>query len=136
MHDRNGRVLFCRRPHDLIQEVSDHGMADGRDADGLSLTHEIDDDPRAEVRLAGPRRPLDREHATVKRAGAPLGGRDDRLASRGERLVRSPPWGEPQQEVPGAARYGPAASIPCSCTHSPNRYSASANSRELTLLKT
>jgi hypothetical protein len=99
LDDRDRHVVRCTGANDLVKEVLDHGMADGRDADLFALADEVDDNARADVRLARTRRALDREDAVVEFSRAPLCSHKDIFAVGGKWCCRVTPGWHAQEEV-------------------------------------
>jgi hypothetical protein len=58
-------LLLCALAHGA-QHVPNRLVADGRDADLFAGLHELENHVRARERLAGARRPLDRQHPVVE----------------------------------------------------------------------
>ena len=94
--------------HDRLDEVADGGVAVGRDADLATGAHQLDDEPRGRVGLAGPGRPLHGEAAPVEvggdadhRSGRGLVGLDE---LRGGGPAREPRWPLEQQVAGGLVR--------------------------------
>src|SRR5207247_1962611 len=96
----DAHTFFARGAADLVEQVVDGLVARGRDAHAPATAHEIDDDPRAGPRLAGPRRPLDEEVARVERRG-PLA-----LLAKNRRLDRRAEAAAESRQRPGGAVFG------------------------------
>ena len=97
------KSAFVRDLNGVGQQVSNHLVAHGRDADALSASHQVDNHVRARVGLSRARRSLDRQDAVFERPSEAAGGLELCLVGDGCQSVH----------VARKARRAPEEQVPC-----------------------